>query len=254
MEEKEKKEKIIEIERLKVKTKSKVILDGVDLNIFKNSVNTIVGPSGSGKSTLLRSLNRLLDMDRAMDVSGDVIFEKRNIKDIDPVELRREIGLVFQKPNPFPMSVYDNVAFGLRIQGKKLKKEEMDEMVDQALVDADLYEELEGNLKQGGTSLSGGQQQRLCIARALVLRPKVLMFDEPTSALDPIAKGKIVDLIRALKQKFTVILVTHDMSLTRKVSDYTNLIYEGKFVAKGTGTEFFESEIEEVKDFLSEVD
>ncbi len=250
----EKVEKIIEIERLKVETKNKVILDGVDLKIFKNSVNTIVGPSGSGKSTLLRSLNRLLDMDPSMDVSGDVLFEKRNIMDIDPVELRREIGLVFQKPNPFPMSVYDNVAFGLRIQGKKLKKDEMDKMINQALEDADLTEELGGNLKQGGTSLSGGQQQRLCIARALVLRPKVLMFDEPTSALDPIAKGKIVDLIRALKQKYTVILVTHDMNLTRKVSDYTNLIYEGKFVAKGTGSEFFESEIEEVKDFLSEAD
>ncbi|MCL5874567.1 MAG: phosphate ABC transporter ATP-binding protein [Candidatus Thermoplasmatota archaeon] len=254
MEEKGKVEKIIEIEGLKIETKKKVILDGVDLNIFRNSVNTIVGPSGSGKSTLLRSLNRLLDMEPSMDVSGDVLFEKRNIRDYDPVELRREIGLVFQKPNPFPMSIYDNVAFGLRIQGKKLKKEEMDKLVNRALEDADLYEELKGNLKQMGTSLSGGQQQRLCIARALVLRPKVLMFDEPTSALDPIAKGKIVDLIRALKQKFTVILVTHDMSLTRKVSDYTNLIYEGKFVAKGTGTEFFESEIEEVKDFLSEAD
>jgi phosphate transport system ATP-binding protein len=254
MEEKGKVEKIIEIEGLRVETKNKVILDGVDLNIFKNSVNTIVGPSGSGKSTLLKSLNRLLDLEQSMHVSGDVLFEKRNIRDIDPVELRREIGLVFQKPNPFPMSVYDNVAFGLRIQGKKMKREDMDKLVDQALEDADLYEELEGNLKQMGTSLSGGQQQRLCIARALVLSPKVLMFDEPTSALDPIAKGKIVDLIRALKHKFTVILVTHDMSLTRKVSDYTNLIYEGKFVAKGTGTEFFESEIEEVKDFLSEAD
>ena len=250
----EKVEKIIEIKGLKVETKNKVILEGVDLNIFKNSVNTIVGPSGSGKSTLLRSLNRLLDMDPSMDVSGDVIFEKRNIVDIDAVELRREVGLVFQKPNPFPMSVYDNVAFGLRIQGKKLKKDEMDKMINQALEDADLIEELGGNLKQGGTSLSGGQQQRLCIARALVLRPKVLMFDEPTSALDPIAKGKIVDLIRALKQKYTVILVTHDMNLTRKVSDYTNLIYEGKFVAKGTGSEFFESEIEEVRDFLAEAD
>ena len=256
MEEKsvEKVEKVIEIEKLKIETKNKVILDGVDLNIFRNNVNTIVGPSGSGKSTLLRSLNRLLEMDPAMEVTGDILFEKRNTKDFDPVELRREIGLVFQKPNPFPMSVYDNVAFGLRIQGKKLKKEEMDKIIVQALEDADLYEELGGNLKQMGTSLSGGQQQRLCIARALVLRPKVLMLDEPTSALDPIAKGKIVDLIRSLKQKYTVILVTHDMNLTRRVSDYTNLIYDGKFVAKGTGTEFFESEIEEVKDFLSQAD
>ncbi|MCL4334283.1 MAG: ATP-binding cassette domain-containing protein [Candidatus Thermoplasmatota archaeon] len=254
MEEKNKVEKIIEIGSLRVETKSKVILDGVDLNIFKNNVNTIVGPSGSGKSTLLKALNRLLDLDQSMRISGDILFEKRNVRDIDPVELRRQVGLVFQKPNPFPMSVYDNVAFGLRVQGVKLKKEDMDRLVSQALGDADLFEELGGNLKQMGTSLSGGQQQRLCIARALVLGPKVLMFDEPTSALDPIAKGKIVDLIRALKQKFTVVLVTHDMGLTRKVSDYTNLIYEGKFIAKGTGAEFFESEMEEVKEFLSEAD
>lgn len=250
----EKVEKIIEMENLRVRNKSKVILDGVDLNIFRNNVNTIVGPSGSGKSTLLRCLNRLLDLDPSMSVTGDVLFEKRNIRDYDPVELRREIGLVFQKPNPFPMSIHDNVAFGLRIQGKKLKKEDMDRIIDQALEDADLYDELEGNLKMAGTSLSGGQQQRMCIARAIVLRPKVLMLDEPTSALDPIAKAKIIDLIKALKQKYTVILVTHDMNLTRKVSDYTNLIYNGKFVAKGTGSEFFESEIEEVKGFLSETD
>lgn len=249
----EKIEKVIEIENLRVETKRKVILDTVDLNIFKNRVNTVVGPSGSGKSTLLRALNRLLELDPTMNVSGDILFEKRNIKDYDDVELRREIGLVFQKPNPFPMSVYDNVAFGLKLQGK-VKKEEIDVMVSQALKDADLYEEVVANLKTSGQSLSGGQQQRLCIARALILRPKVLMLDEPTSALDPMAKGKIIDLIRSLKKKYTVILVTHDMNLTRRVSDYTNLIYNGKFVARGTGSEFFESEIEEVKDFLNEAD
>lgn len=249
----EKIEKVIEIENLRVETKKKVILNNVDLNIFENRVNTVVGPSGSGKSTLLRALNRLLEMDQNMNISGDILFEKRNTKDYDEVELRRQIGLVFQKPNPFPMSVYDNVAFGLKLQGK-VKKDELDRMVNQALMDSDLFNEVEDNLKMSGESLSGGQQQRLCIARALILRPKVLMFDEPTSALDPIAKGKIIDLIRSLKSKYTVILVTHDMSLTRKVSDYTNLIYNGTFVAKGTGTEFFESEIEEVKDFLSEAD
>jgi phosphate transport system ATP-binding protein len=246
-------EKIIEIENLRVETKKKVILDGVDLNIFKNQVNTVVGPSGSGKSTLLRALNRLLDLDPSMKVSGDILFDKRNVKDYDEVELRREIGLVFQKPNPFPMSVYENVAFGLRLHGK-VRKEEMDKMVQQSLADADLYEEVKDNLNARGDSLSGGQQQRLCIARALILRPKVLMLDEPTSALDPMAKGKIIDLIRTLKRRYTVILVTHDMNLTRRVSDYTNLIYNGKFIAKGTGSEFFESDMEEVKEFLSEVD
>jgi|YelNatPaOPRAMG01_1025707.scaffolds.fasta_scaffold02654_4 phosphate transport system ATP-binding protein len=249
----EKIEKIIEIENLRVETRKKVILDGVYLNIFKNRVNTVVGPSGSGKSTLLRALNRLLDLDPSMKISGDILFDKRNVKDYDEVELRREIGLVFQKPNPFPMSVYENVAFGLRLHGK-VRKEEMDRMVQQSLVDANLYDEVKDNLNARGDSLSGGQQQRLCIARALILRPKVLMLDEPTSALDPVAKGKVIDLIRTLTRKYTVILVTHDMNLTRRVSDYTNLIYNGKFIAKGTGSEFFESDLEEVKEFLSEAD
>jgi len=249
----EKIEKIIEVENLKVETKKKVILDGVYLNIFKNRVNTVVGPSGSGKSTLLRALNRLLDLDPSMKISGDILFDKRNVKDYDEVELRREIGLVFQKPNPFPMSVYENVAFGLRLHGK-VRKEEMDRLVQQALVDANLYDEVKDNLNARGDSLSGGQQQRLCIARALILRPKVLMLDEPTSALDPVAKGKVIDLIRSLTKKYTVILVTHDMNLTRRVSDYINLIYNGKFIAKGTGSEFFESDLEEVKEFLSEAD
>jgi phosphate transport system ATP-binding protein len=249
----EKIEKIIEIENLRVETRKKVILDGVYLNIFKNRVNTVVGPSGSGKSTLLRALNRLLDLDPSMKISGDILFDKRNVKDYDEVELRREIGLVFQKPNPFPMSVYENVAFGLRLHGK-VRKEEMDRLVQQSLVDANLYDEVKDNLNARGDSLSGGQQQRLCIARALILRPKVLMLDEPTSALDPVAKGKVIDLIRTLTRKYTVILVTHDMNLTRRVSDYTNLIYNGKFIAKGTGSEFFESDLEEVKEFLSEAD
>jgi phosphate transport system ATP-binding protein len=249
----EKIEKIIEIENLRVETSKKVILDGVYLNIFKNRVNTVVGPSGSGKSTLLRALNRLLDLDPSMKISGDILFDKRNVKDYDEVELRREIGLVFQKPNPFPMSVYENVAFGLRLHGK-VRKEEMDRLVQQSLVDANLYDEVKDNLNARGDSLSGGQQQRLCIARALILRPKVLMLDEPTSALDPVAKGKVIDLIRSLTRKYTVILVTHDMNLTRRVSDYTNLIYNGKFIAKGTGSEFFESDLEEVKEFLSEAD
>jgi phosphate transport system ATP-binding protein len=249
----EKIEKIIEVENLKVETRKKVILDGVYLNIFKNRVNTVVGPSGSGKSTLLRALNRLLDLDPSMKISGDILFDKRNVKDYDEVELRREIGLVFQKPNPFPMSVYENVAFGLRLHGK-VRKEEMDRLVQQALVDANLYDEVKDNLNARGDSLSGGQQQRLCIARALILRPKVLMLDEPTSALDPVAKGKVIDLIRSLTKKYTVILVTHDMNLTRRVSDYINLIYNGKFIAKGTGSEFFESDLEEVKEFLSEAD
>ncbi len=249
----EKIEKVIEIENLRVETKKKVILDGVDLNIFKNKVNTVVGPSGSGKSTLLRALNRLLDLDPSMSITGNVLFEKRNIMEYDDVELRREIGLVFQKPTPFPMSVYDNVAFGLRLQGK-VRREDLDGLVIEALEDADLYKEVKENLKMSGTALSGGQQQRLCIARALILKPKVLMMDEPTSALDPVAKGRIIDLIRSLKRKYTVILVTHDMNLTRRVSDYTNLIYNGKFVAKGTGSEFFESDIVEVRDFLSEAE
>lgn len=244
--------KIIEIKNLKVEAAKKTIINGLDLDIHENKVNTIVGPSGGGKSTLLRCINRLTDLDPTYKVSGDISFDGKSVDDYDDVELRREIGLVFQRPNPFPMSIQDNVSFGLRLQAK-VEKKAMEEMVNQALSEVGLYSEVKENLNRPASTLSGGQQQRLCIARAIILRPKIIMMDEPTSSLDPVAKGRVEDLIKDLKEKYTVILVTHDMHQARRVSDYTNLIYNGKIVASIEGTEFTGIENEEVRAFLGDL-
>ncbi len=245
-------ENIITISGLRVNTKDKIILDRIDLEVYTNKVNTIVGPSGGGKSTLLRTINRLVDLDPKMNVSGEIIFDGRNIREYDDVALRRQIGLVFQRPNPFPTTVYENVAFGLRLLGN-VRKSDMDRKVQEALEEVGLYDEVKDNLKRPANTLSGGQQQRLCIARALVLRPKILMMDEPTSSLDPVSKGRVEDLIKDLREKYTVILVTHDMNQTRKVSDHTSLIYNGKIVASIEGSEFSGIEDEEVRGFLGEL-
>ncbi len=245
-------EKIIEIRDLKVSAGKKEIINGLNMEIYANRVNTIVGPSGGGKSTLLRCLNRLTDLEPGFKVEGMMSFQGKQLKEYDEVELRREIGMVFQRPNPFPMSIYDNVAFGLRLQAK-VPRNVMDSMVKDALEEVGLYDEIKENLKRPASTLSGGQQQRLCIARALILRPKVLMMDEPTSSLDPVSKGRVEDLIKGLKEKYTVILVTHDMTQARKVSDYTNLIYNGKIVASSEGTEFSDIEDQEIRDYLGEL-
>ncbi len=245
-------ENIITISGLRVNTKDKIILDRIDLEVYTNKVNTIVGPSGGGKSTLLRTINRLVDLDPKMNVSGEIIFDGKNIREYDDVALRRQIGLVFQRPNPFPTTVYENVAFGLRLLGN-VRKSDMDRKVQEALEEVGLYDEVKDNLKRPANTLSGGQQQRLCIARALVLRPKILMMDEPTSSLDPVSKGRVEDLIKDLREKYTVILVTHDMNQTRKVSDHTSLIYNGKIVASIEGSEFSGIEDEEVRGFLGEL-
>ena len=244
-------EKIIEIRNLTVETRKKVILDHLSLDIYRNSVNTIVGPSGGGKSTLLRTLNKLVDLDPGMRVSGEVLFEGKDIDDYDDVLLRREIGMVFQKPNPFPLSIYENVAFGLRLLGN-VKQKDMDAMVKEALEEAGLYREVKDNLRGSGENLSGGQQQRLCIARALVLRPKVLMMDEPTSALDPVAKGRIEDLIKDLKEKYTVILVTHDMVQAKNVSDHLSMIYDGKIIASEEDIEALEENRETMRAYFGQ--
>ena len=245
-------EKIIEIKNLKVSAGKKEIIKSLDLDIYANRVNTIVGPSGGGKSTLLRCINRLTDLEPGFRVEGKITFQGEDLAAYDDVELRREVGMVFQKPNPFPMSIYDNVAFGLRLQAK-VSGDVLDSMVRDALEEVGLYEEVKDNLKRPANTLSGGQQQRLCIARALILRPKVLMMDEPTSSLDPVSKGRVEDLIKGLKERYTVILVTHDMNQARKVSDYTNLIYNGKIVASSEGTEFTDIEDKEVRDYLGEL-
>ncbi len=246
-------EKVIEIKKLSVKAGKKEILREVNLDIYRNKINTIVGPSGGGKSTLLRALNRLAELDPNFEIRGEILFNGKDIRKYSDIEIRRQIGMVFQRPNPFPMSIYDNVAFGIRLQGN-VKKEKLDAMVKESLQEAGLYDEVKDDLKRSAFTLSGGQQQRLCIARALILRPEVLMMDEPTSSLDPAAKSKVEDLMIDLKEKYTVVLVTHDIAQARKVSDYTAMIYNGKIVATGEGRDLLEnSSSDSVKSFLGSV-
>jgi phosphate transport system ATP-binding protein len=195
----------------------------VSLGFGKNEITALIGPSGCGKSTVLRCLNRMNDLIPSARVEGEVYFHDKNIydSDVDPVETRRRIGMVFQKPNPFSKSIYDNVAWGAKINGFKGKKAAMDDLVEQALVQAALWDEVKDKLQESGYSLSGGQQQRLCIARAVAPSPEVLLMDEPCSALDPIATLRIEELMLDLKENYTIIIVTHNMQQAARVSDRT---------------------------------
>ena len=192
----------------------------VQLQFRRNKITALIGPSGCGKSTVLRCLNRMNDLIPSARVNGDVLFHGKNIydADVDPVEVRRRIGMVFQKPNPFPKSIYENVAWGARINGFKGN---MDELVEASLRQAALWEEVKDKLDQSGLSLSGGQQQRLCIARTIAVKPEVILMDEPASALDPIATLRIEELIQDLKQKYTIVIVTHNMQQAARASDFT---------------------------------
>jgi phosphate transport system ATP-binding protein len=192
----------------------------VNLQIQKNKITALIGPSGCGKSTMLRAFNRMNDLVSTARIEGEVLFHGRNLyaRDVDPVEVRRKIGMVFQKPNPFPKSIYENVLWGAKINGFKGKA---DELVEQSLRQAALWDEVKDKLKQSGLSLSGGQQQRLCIARTIATRPEIILMDEPCSALDPIATLKIEDLMRELVEKYTIIIVTHNMQQAARVSDFT---------------------------------
>ena len=193
---------------------------GVDLSIYRNLVTAIIGPSGCGKSTYLRSLNRMNDLIPSARVEGEVLYHGQNIyaDGVDPVEVRRRIGMVFQKPNPFPKSIYDNVAWGLRVLGMK---DDLDGRVERALTQAALWDEVKDRLKKGAFGLSGGQQQRLCLARAIAVEPDVVLLDEPASALDPIATSKIEDLMHELKNEYTLVIVTHNMQQAARVADLT---------------------------------
>ncbi len=201
----------------------------ISLSIPRNRVVAFIGPSGCGKSTLLRCFNRMNDLIPAARVEGEVLFRGTNLYDpeIDPVEVRRRIGMVFQKPNPFPKTIYENIAFGLRINGFKGN---MDEQVERSLRRAALWDEAKDRLQDSALGLSGGQQQRLCIARALAVEPEILLMDEPASALDPIATSKIENLIGELKQQYTIVIVTHNMQQAARVSDYTAFLYLGELV------------------------
>ena len=195
----------------------------VSLRIERQKITAIIGPSGCGKSTMLRAFNRMNDLVQTAHTEGEVLFNGQNIyaPDVDPVEVRRHVGMVFQKPNPFPKSIYDNIAWGARINGFRGSKADMDELVENSLRGAALWDEVNDKLQQSGLSLSGGQQQRLCIARAIAVRPDIILMDEPASALDPIATLKIEELMRQLAKDYTIIVVTHNMQQAARVSDFT---------------------------------
>ncbi len=217
-------------------------LHNITVPIANRKVTSLIGPSGCGKSTLIRCFNRMNDLVAGCRVSGNIYFHGENINgaDADPVELRRKIGMVFQKPNPFPKSIYENIAYGPRIHGIKNKRE-LDEIVESCLQKAALWEEVKDRLHDSAMSLSGGQQQRLCIARTLAVNPDIILMDEPCSALDPIATSKIEDLIEDLKREYCVIIVTHSMSQASRVSDYTAFMYLGDLIEFGETRQIFEN-------------
>ena len=209
-----------------------LILKGIDMDIMANQVTAIIGPSGCGKSTFIRCLNRMHELVPSAFARGEVRFDDTNIYDnsVDAVLLRRRIGMVFQKPNPFPtMSIRENVLAGLKLT-RRLKRDEADAILERSLTGAALWDEVKDKLDEPGTGLSGGQQQRLCIARALAVRPEVLLMDEPASALDPIATARIEELIRELKKDYTIVIVTHSMQQAARVSDYTAFFYMGELI------------------------
>lgn len=214
-------------------------LKNVSIEIPSNQVTAFIGPSGCGKSTFLKTLNRMNDLIANVKITGDVIFDGLNVyKEYDIVELRKNIGMVFQKPNPFPMTIYDNIAYGPRIHGIK-SKSKLDEIVETSLRNSALWDEVKDRLKQNALGLSGGQQQRLCIARVLAVEPEVVLMDEPTSALDPISTLKIEDLIAELKQNYTIIIVTHNMQQAARISDITAFFLHGEIVEFGNTNQLF---------------
>ena len=210
--------------------KHQVLFDN-NLEIKKNRVTAIIGPSGCGKSTHLRAYNRIYSLYRSQKATGEIWFDGENIlsSSVDLIKLRKRMGMIFQKPTPFPMSIFDNVAYGLKLH-YRISRSELRDRVEEALKDAALWDEVKDNLKKSGVALSGGQQQRLCIARAIATEPEVILMDEPASALDPIATSKIEDLISELRQNYTIALVTHNMQQAARVSDYTAFFYKGYIV------------------------
>ncbi|MEO2117321.1 MAG: phosphate ABC transporter ATP-binding protein PstB [Methanocaldococcus sp.] len=246
--------------KIKMETKNlnlwygeKQALFDINLPIYEKKITALIGPSGCGKSTFLRCLNRLNDLIPNVRIEGEVLLDGKNIydKDVDVYELRKRVGMVFQKPNPFAMSIYDNVAFGPRIHGIKDKKE-LDKIVEWALKKAALWDEVKDELHKNALSLSGGQQQRLCIARAIAVKPEVLLMDEPTSALDPISTLKIEELMVELAKDYTIVVVTHNMQQASRVSDYTAFFLMGKLIEFGeTEQIFLNPQKKETDDYIS---
>ena len=228
-------------------------LKNVNLNIASGEITAFIGPSGCGKSTFLKSLNRMNDLVEGCRITGDIRLMGEDIydKNMDVSVLRRRVGMVFQKPNPFPMSVYDNIAYGPRTHGVK-KKAELDEIVEKSLRDAAIWDELKDRLKKSALGLSGGQQQRLCIARALAVKPEVILMDEPTSALDPISTSKMEDLVMDIKKDYTIVMVTHNMQQAVRVSDTTVFFLLGEIVESGaTGQMFSMPKDKRTEDYIT---
>ena len=215
-------------------------LKNIDISVTENSITALIGPSGCGKSTFLKTLNRMNDLVPGVKITGNVYYRGNDIfgAGVDVNQLRRDVGMVFQKPNPFPMSIYDNIAYGPRTHGIK-NRVKLDEIVEQALRDAAIWDEVKDRLKKNALGLSGGQQQRLCIARALAVKPQVLLMDEPTSALDPISTSRIEELALQLKEKYTIIIVTHNMQQAVRISDTTAFFLLGELVEWGDTEKIF---------------
>lgn len=217
---------------------SKHALKNINIDIPKNKVVAFIGPSGCGKSTLLRCFDRMNDLVDGCKIEGELLFNGKNINEMNTIQLRTKVGMVFQQPNPFPMSIRNNVTYGPRCQGER-NREILNQLVEESLKDAAIYDEVKDELNKSALALSGGQQQRLCIARALAMKPDVLLMDEPTSALDPIATAKIEELIIKLKEKYTIVIVTHNMQQAARISDYTAFFMLGELVEYSETNDFF---------------
>ncbi|MCS7145567.1 MAG: phosphate ABC transporter ATP-binding protein PstB [Nitrososphaerota archaeon] len=237
---------VVRVENVRVVYGNKIAIDNISVSFKRHYITAIIGPSGCGKSTLLRSINRMNDLVPGAKVYGRVYFNGTDVysKDVDPVFIRSRISMVFQRPNPFPFSIFDNVAFGLRVNGFKLTKDELYNKVKDALIKAALWDEVKDRLNAHAYSLSGGQQQRLCIARALAIDPEVLLLDEPTVSLDPISTARIESLLRSIKDEYTIIIVTHNMLQAARASDYTTVMMPdddmiGRIIEFGPTKEIF---------------
>ncbi|MEN8225750.1 MAG: phosphate ABC transporter ATP-binding protein PstB [Bacteroidota bacterium] len=226
------KDPVLKLENLSVSyERGKYAVEGVTASIKKNRITAIMGPSGCGKSTLLRAINRMHDLYPGIETTGNIYLNDEDITNMSNINLRRQIGMVFQRPNPFPtMSIADNVLAGYKLNGNRLKKSKKEEIIEQSLLDVALWDEVKDSLHKKGTFLSGGQQQRLCIARALAYQPEVILLDEPTSALDPKATARIEDLLVRLKKRYTIVIVTHNMSQAARISDFSMFMYLGELI------------------------
>ena len=244
---------ILQVKDLSVYYNKKKVLNSVSIDFYPNEITALIGPSGSGKSTLLRSVNRMGDLNPEVTLTGAIDYNGKNIYSprTDTVDLRKEIGMVFQQPNPFPMSIYENVVYGLRINSIK-DKHVLDEAVEKSLIGASIWDEVKDRLHDSALGLSGGQQQRVCVARVLATSPKIILLDEPTSALDPISAGKIEDTLYGLKERYTMILVTHSMQQASRISDRTGFFLNGDLIEYNDTKEMFLNPIhKETEDYIT---